>query len=213
VLDFAPNSMGDNRESRREKERENYADRQKSQKQKNTLIAAGVIAVIVGIIAFAGYHYYEKVTVTGTQFSGPPGAGKLGDEHEHAAILVRVFGDKFDFSLPDYQVKSPYIHFESQNGDTIHRHASNVPLSFLFKTIKVGLDDSCFTFPDKKPEHTFCTNEDYSLKFYVNHEKVPSITNYVIEEDDRILVLYGNENQTQVDNYLNELDGLFIQKK
>lgn len=213
MLDFAPNSMGDNRESRREKERENYADRQKSQKQKNTLIAAGVIAVIVGIIAFAGYHYYEKVTVTGTQFSGPPGAGKLGDEHEHAAILVRVFGDKFDFSLPDYQVKSPYIHFESQNGDTIHRHASNVPLSFLFKTIKVGLDDNCFIFPDKKPEHTFCTNEDYSLKFYVNHEKVPSISNYVIEEDDRILVLYGNENQTQVDNYLSELDGLFIQKK
>jgi hypothetical protein len=27
------------------------------------------------------------------------------------------------------------------------------------------------------------------------------------------LVVYGNENQTQVDNYLKELDGEFIQKK
>jgi hypothetical protein len=47
----------------------------------------------------------------------------------------------------------------------------------------------------------------------VNHEKVPTLSNYVLKEDDRILVLYGNENQTQVDNYLAELDGAFIQKK
>ena len=130
--------MGENRDSRREKERENYASKQKSQKQKNRLIAAGVFAVIIAIIGFASYHYYEKLTVTGTQMSGPPGAGKLGDDHEHAAVLVRLFGDKFDFSLPEYQVKSPYIHFESQNGDTIHRHATNVPLGFLFKSMKIG---------------------------------------------------------------------------
>jgi hypothetical protein len=205
--------MGENRESRREKERENYASRQKSQKQKNMLIAAGVIAAIVAIIAFAGYHYYEKLTISGTTMSGPPGAGKLGGEHEHAAMLVRIFSDKFDFSLPDYQVKSPYIHFESGNGDTIHRHAANVNLGFLFKSLKIGFDDECFVFPDKKPEHTFCNNEDYSFKYYINHEKVSKISDYVIHEDDRILVLYGNENQTQIDNYLKELDGLFIQKK
>lgn len=205
--------MGENRDSRREKERENYASKQKSQKQKNTLIAAAVFAVVIAIVAYASYTYYERISVTGTQMSGPPGAGKLGDEHEHAAMLVRIFGDKFDFSIPDYQVKSPFIHFESQNGDTIHRHASNVPLGFLFQSIKIGFDDECFVFPDKKPEHAFCNNEDYSLKFYVNHEKVPTLSNYVLKEDDRILVLYGNENQTQVDNYLMELDGLFIEKK
>ncbi|MFM7862551.1 MAG: protein-disulfide isomerase [Candidatus Nitrosotenuis sp.] len=205
--------MGENRDSRREKERESYASKQKSQKQKNKLIAAGIFAVIIGIIAFASYTYYEKIAVTGTQMSGPPGAGRLGDEHEHAAILVRIFGDKFDFSLPDYQVKSPYIHFERQNGDTIHRHASNVPLGFLFDSIKIGFDDECFVFQDKKPEHTFCNNEDYSLNFYVNHEKVPTLSNHILKEDDRILVLYGNENQTQIDNYLMELDGLFIEKK
>lgn len=203
--------MGENRDSRREKERENYASKQKSQKQKNRLIAAGVMAGIVAIIAFAGYHYYEKVN-TGTALSGPPGAGKLGGEHEHAAILVRIFGDKFNFALPEYQVKSPYIHFESQDGNTIHRHAANVPLGFLFKSIKVGFDDQCFIFPDKKPEHTFCTNSDYSLKFYVNHDKKSSIKDYVLHDDDRILVVYGNENQTQIDGYLKELDSELIKK-
>ncbi|NDB47051.1 MAG: protein-disulfide isomerase [Nitrososphaeria archaeon] len=150
--------MGENRASRREKERESYVDRQKSEKTKNKLIAIAVIAAIVGIIAFAGYHYWEKLQKGGDKLSGPAGAGKLGGEHEHAAILVRIFGDKFNFALPEYQVKSPYIHFESQNGETIHRHAANVPLGFLFHSVKITLDDQCFIFPDKKPEHTFCTN-------------------------------------------------------
>jgi hypothetical protein len=205
--------MGENRESRREKERENYADKQKSQKQKNTLIAIGVLAVVIAIVGYASYHYYEKMSGVGTVMSGPPGAGKLGDDHQHAGILVRIFGDKFDFSLPEYQTKSPYIHFESLNGETIHRHATNVNLGFLFKSLKIGFDDQCFIFPDKKPEHTFCNNQDYSIQYYINHEKVSSISNYVSQDDDRILVLYGNENQTQVDNYLRELDGQFIEKK
>jgi len=205
--------MGDNRESRRKEERESYVDRQKAQKQKNTLIAAGVFAVIIAIVGYASYHYYEVLSSTGTTMSGPPGAGKLGDEHEHAGILVRIFGDKFDFSKQEYQVKSPYIHFEGQDGDTIHRHASNVPIGFLFDTIKMDLTDECIVFPDKKPEHTFCTSEDYSIKFYVNHEKKDSIKDYVLNEDDRILVLFGNENQTQVDTYLQELDTQIVLKK
>ena len=204
--------MGDNRESRRKEERESYADKQKTKKQKNTLIAAGVLALIIGIIAFAGVHYYQKLSTTGTPQAGPPGAGRLGDEHEHAGLLVKIFGDKFPFNEAPYQVKSPYIHFEGQDGDTIHRHASNVPLGFLFDSIKVGLTDDCFIFPDQKPNHTFCTNEDYSLKFYINHEKKNSIRNYVIHDDDRILITYGNENQTQIDGYLQELDAQLIKK-
>jgi hypothetical protein len=126
--------------------------------------------------------------------------------------LVRIFGDKFDFSQQIYQVKSPYIHFEGEDGNTIHRHASNIKLGYLFDTIKVGLTNECFTFPDKKPEHNFCTNEDYSLKFYVNHEKVDGIRDYVLKDDDRILISYGNENQTAINAQLLELDGQLIKK-
>ena len=46
----------------------------------------------------------------------PSGAGKLGDEHEHASLLVRIFSDKFDFSSPQYQIKSSWIHFEDSDG-------------------------------------------------------------------------------------------------
>jgi hypothetical protein len=196
--------------SKKEERRESFVDKQSRQKRKNMLIGIAVLAGVVAIIGLASYTFIEKTAVS--PLSGPPGAGKLGDEHEHASILVRIFGDKFDFSLPAYQVKSPYIHFEGEDGNTVHRHASNVKLGFLFDSLKVGLTDDCFIFPDKTPEHTFCTNQDYSLKFYVNHQKVNSITNYVLKDDDRILISYGNENQTQIDDQIRELDNQLIKR-
>lgn len=202
--------MGNEKNVKKEERKESFADRQSRQKRKNMLIGLGVLAVIAGIVAFASWTFIEKSSTD--PLRGPPGAGPLNDEHEHASLLVRIHGDKFDFSLPPYQVKSPYIHFEGEDGNTIHRHASNVPLGFLFDSIKIGFTDDCFIFPDQTPQHTFCTNEDYSLKFYVNHEKVESLKNYVIEEGDRILISYGNQNQTEIDDQLRELDSQVIRK-
>lgn len=202
--------MGKKDRAEKEERRESFVDRQTRQKRKNMLLGIAVLAGIVAIIAFAGYHFVTKTQ--SSPLNAPPGAGKLGDEHEHASLLVRIFGDKFDFSPQQYQVKSPYIHFEGEDGNTIHRHASNVKLGYLFDTLKIGLTDDCFVFPDKAKNHTFCTDEDYSLKFYINHKKVDSIKDYVLHDDDRILISYGNENQTAIDTQLTELDGQLIKK-
>lgn len=196
--------MGKKSRIEREEKRDSFATQRTKEKRKHTLIA---IAVISGIVAIIGISVYNFANLSESAPGAPPGAGKLGDEHEHASILVRIFGDKFDFSLPAYQVKSSWIHFEAQDGNTVHRHSSGVTLGYLFQTIKIGLDDKCFSFPNGKK---FCTNEDYSLKFYINHNPVPNITDLIIHNDDRILISYGNENQTQIDTQLAELDTLPI---
>jgi hypothetical protein len=202
--------MGKDDKVAKEEKRESFADKQSRQKRKNMAIGLAVMAVVVAIVAYASYEFIQQSSTD--PLRGPPGAGKLGDEHEHASILVRIFGDKFDFSTAPYQVKSPYIHFEGQDGETIHRHASGVPIGFLFDSIKFSLSDDCIIFPDKAPNHTFCTNEDYTLKFYVNHEQIQSIASYVLEDDDRILISYGNENKTQIDEQLRELDAQIIKR-
>lgn len=196
--------MGKKSRIEREEKRDSFATQRTKEKRKHTLIAIAVLSGIAAILVVSAYNF---TNLTQSAPGAPPGAGKLGDEHEHASILVRIFGDKFDFSLPAYQVKSSWIHFEAQDGNTVHRHSSGVTLGYLFQTIKIGLDDKCFSFPNGKK---FCTNEDYSLKFYINHNPVPSITDLVIHNDDRILISYGNENQTQIDSQLAELDTLPI---
>ena len=192
--------MGKKARKEREEERESFATKRTKEKRKHTLIAIGLIVVVVSIVGVSAYNFTH---LTQTAPGAPPGAGKLGDEHEHASMLVRIFGDKFDFSVPAYQVKSPWIHFEAGDGNTVHRHSSGVALGYLFQSLKIKLTDQCYGFPDGRQ---FCTNENYSLKFYINHAPVPSITDYVIKNNDRILISYGIENKTQIDAQLAELD-------
>jgi len=191
------------RDERREK-REDYAASRSKNKRKTNLMAAGILALIALIV---GYASYEFVTMDVDIPGAPPGAGKLGDEHEHASLLVRIFGDKFDFSAPSYQIKSSWIHFEESDGTTIHRHASGVTLSYLFETMNIIIDDQCYLFPDGRQ---FCTNEDYSLKYFINHEPVKDINDYVLEDGDRILITYGSETSEQIEEQLMELDSQVI---
>ena len=193
------------REERRE-EREDKVAEQTKVKRKNNLKAAGILALIAIIVGYAGYEF---INLDSSAPGAPPGAGKLGDEHEHASLLVRIFGDKFDFDSPAYQIKNSWIHFEDSDGTTIHRHSSGVTLGYLFANLGIGIDSECYKFPDGRQ---FCTNEDYSLKYYINHRIVKDINDYVLDDTDRILITYGNQTPEEIEEQLMELDSQIIKK-
>jgi len=195
--------MGKKTKKEREDKRESFAAKRTKQKTKNMLITGGIFAVVAVIV---GFSVIEFLNLDSSAPGAPPGAGTFGDEHEHASILVRLFGDKFDFSSPAYQIKNRWIHFEGQDGTTIHRHSSGVTLGYLFETLAIGLDDECFAFKGSNEERRFCTNEEFSLKLYVNHQSEESINDYVLKEGDRILISYDDENQEKIDAQLSELD-------
>ena len=196
--------MGKKRREERRREHEDFAVKNKKIKRKNSLLATGILGAIFAVV---GYSIFVFLTMGVDAPGAPPGAGLLGDEHEHSSILVKIFGDKFDFSVPNYQIKSSWIHFEESDGTTVHRHASGIKLGYLFETLGIGIDTQCFIFPDKRQ---FCTNEDYSLKYFINHLPIDDIRDYVFEDGDRILILYGNESSEQVEAYLLELDSQLI---
>tara|TARA_B100000745_G_scaffold292609_1_gene233663 strand:- start:149 stop:745 length:597 start_codon:yes stop_codon:yes gene_type:complete len=193
------------REERRE-EREDKVAEQTKVKRKNNLKAAGILTLIAVIVGYAGYEF---INLDSNAPGAPPGAGKLGDEHEHASVLVKIFGDKFDFTSPTYQIKSSWIHFEDSDGTTIHRHSSGVTLGYLFANLGIGIDSECYKFPDGRQ---FCTNEDYSLKYYINHRIVKDINDYVLDDTDRILITYGNQTPEEIEEQLMELDSQIIKK-
>jgi hypothetical protein len=191
------------REERREK-REDFVAKRSHQKRKNTLLAVGILGLIGLIVGYASFTF---VTTEVGAPGSPPGAGILGDEHEHASVLVRIFGDKFDFAATTYQIKSSWIHFEESDGNTVHRHSSGVTLGWLFDTLNILIDEDCYNFADGRQ---FCTNEDYSLKYFINGDRVNSIHDYVVQDDDRILISYGGETEIQINQQLNELDSQII---
>ncbi|MFQ5475462.1 MAG: protein-disulfide isomerase [Nitrosopumilus sp.] len=199
--------MGRKERREREQKRENYATKHSAEKRKQTLIAVGVFAVIAVIVGYAVWMFVNMDQSSAP--GGPENAGALGSEHSHAAILVKIFGDTFDFDGPAFQIKSAWIHFEGRDGTTIHKHATGVTLGYLFETLSIGLDDQCYVFPDGK---SFCTNEDYTLKFFINGEQVSDIRDYEIMEDDRILIVFGGETPEELDAYLLQLENQEIIK-
>jgi len=191
--------MGRKERRERETKRDSYATRQSAEKRKNMLIAMLVFAIVAVIV---GYSIYVFLNMTETAPGGPENAGALGSAHDHAGILVNIFGDSFDFSAPAYQIKSSWIHFEGRDAFTVHKHATGVTLEYLFDTLQLTLDDQCFVFQDGR---SFCTNDDYVLQLYINWEKVSDIRDYEIVEDDRILIVYGAETPEEIDAMLFDL--------
>jgi len=195
--------MGKKDREERVQERETFYQKRQKAQFKNKAIAIGILAGIVAVLGISSYNFYE-LSSTVTPKGMPPGSGPLGGIHIHAGVLVMIYGQQFDFTSLAYQLKSPYIHFEKDNGETVHMHAANVTMGFLFETLKIGLDDKCYTFPDARK---FCTNDKYTLKFYINHHQVPDLANYVFKDNDRMLISYGDENETQINSQLARVDG------
>ncbi len=192
--------MGRKERREREQKRRNYAAEYSSEKRKHTLIAIAVFAAIAVIV---GYSIFLFANMTETAPGGPENAGALGSEHAHIGIVVNIFGDEFDFSAPAYQIKSSWIHFEGRDGSTIHKHATGVTLQFLFDSLLLDLNDQCFVFQDGR---SFCTNEDYTLRLFINGEQVSDIRDYEGMEGDKILVLYGGQTPEEIEAILLKLE-------
>jgi len=124
---------------------------------------------------------------------------------KHATLLVKIFGDKFDFSRPEFQLQDPRINFEPATPDLIHRSSDDATLGFLFETFKMQLSKECLVFSDGK---RFCNSDEHSLKFYVNDKQKENISQYVIAEEDRILISYGSESEQEVTEQLVELESM-----
>ena len=122
--------------------------------------------------------------------------------HEHASISVKILGNAFDFTKPEFQLQSRFIHLENSDGYVIHRHAKDVSIGYFFKTLNFGLTPDCIIFPDGRK---FCSDEKYTLKFYINGKKVDDLRDYIIFNGDLILISYGSENPEEISKQLAEL--------
>lgn len=168
------------------------AQRRKSKNTRLLLIAAGVGVAIAAVAAALAY-----------QEINPPAPYMLGSAHEHAVFAIILEGQKIDFSQPRYQQASQFIHVEGGDGTTLHRHAEEVPFSLFLDSVRMDIQDDCFVHDDGTQ---FCENEDNQLRYYVNGDEVISISDYVLEEEDRLLVIYGNQTEEEIQQELELLE-------
>lgn len=135
------------------------------------------------------------------------GVGQFGSEHAHAALAVFINGDKIDFSHPQFQIQSKYIHFENDNSYLIHKHATDVPLDMLFASFGLEITPECIVLRYEADTREYCTDSENTMVFLVNGKSFPNINLYEIRHNDRILISFGNSKLVSEQlKYLEELE-------
>ena len=187
-----------------DKKKKSYFDITRKKRIKN--LKTIILPIIAAIVIIAGISIY----VSSQNTLSVAGFGPLGSAHEHAAFLVKVNGQNIDFSQPQYQVQSDYIHVENGDGTTLHRHATNVTFVDFLKSVKMDIDkkNNCLAFTNGTE---YCDDENNKLRTFINGNSTGSISDYVLNNNDRLLVIYGNETDEQIANALDELNRIKIQ--
>ena len=181
-----------------------------------SLTIFGIVFVLVAVVVFS--HYFlnqseiDSQILDNTSFktleekiANHYGVGQFGSEHAHAALVVYVNGDKLDFSHPQFQIQSKYIHFENDNPYLIHKHATDVPLEMLFASFGLKITSECVELGYE--ESQYCTDKDNSMIFLVNGISQSNINLYEIRHNDRILISFGDvELVSEQQEYLEGLE-------
>ena len=162
-----------------------------------------LVAFILGLLIGGGAVYVGTMDMHNSHSHGdthPIGYADSADQvHVHSDFLVIVDGEQIDFTADKYQTTSEQelaedIHLHDNVGHVIHRHADDVTLGEFFDSFGYTLTNDCFTQSDSLEN---CSDENELLVF-VNDERIDNPSEYINQEEDRILIYYGDPNDNEL---------------
>ncbi len=178
----------DKRLKKREKDLRRQ-DRKKHKKRSKQIKLIRTYSIYLIAILLVGYGLFSVI-------SGPQ-IGPVGSTHEHLDVLVYIDGEPLDLNQSRYAMKSGYGHIHGGEGDIMHLHAINIPLSWFMESIDLSIT------PDSINVHgmEYSTDENNVFLMFVNGDTITKV-DYVLADEDRILIYYGSGSDTDIDRAL-----------
>lgn len=163
----------------------------------------------IAAAAVLGMGAVAAVSMSATPVQQSVKYGGLGSAHDHAAFVIRLDSDYVDLSQLQYQVKSPYIHVENGIGTTLHKHAESAPFGEFLASIDMSVTNGCFVTDS---DARYCPEDDKKLRFFLNNteQDIGDLMKYVLTDNDRFLIIYGNENDEALAAELERLGSIPI---
>ena len=178
----------DKRLKKREKDLRRQ-DRKKHKKRSKQIKLVRTYSIYVIAILLIGYGLFSVI-------SGPQ-IGPVGSTHEHLDILVYINGEPLDLNQSRYAMKSGYGHIHGGEGDIMHLHAINIPLSWFMESIDLSITSDSINVHGME----YSTDENNVFVLFVNGEIITNV-DYTLIDEDRILVYYGSGSDTDIDRAL-----------
>lgn len=184
----------------------------KTQKILFVILAVAILAAITSAVWF-GYGYFKSKNDLTEAKTYLEDLGKLtgvesyGTAHIHADLKVYVEGQQINLFEEKNIEKNRFVHFhptinpQKPNEDVIHVHAAGITLKQFLNTLGIALTKDCLTLEGAR----YCESDDKTLKVYVNGTINPNHENYVINDLDKILVSFGDENKNEIENQLKSI--------
>jgi len=98
---------------------------------------------------------------------------------------------------------SESAHLHDGNGELEHVHAEDLAFTSFLQSLDITLTADCLALPD---QDALCSSEDNEVLLYVNDELyTESLTQYIPEDEDRILLYYGNSQDENLQTYVTEI--------
>ena len=178
----------DKRLKKREKDLRRQ-DRKKHKKRSKQIKLVRTYSIYIIAILLVGYGLFSII-------SGPQ-IGPVGSTHEHLDVLVYIDGEPLDLNQSRYAMKSGYGHIHGGEGDIMHLHAINIPLSWFMESIDLSITLNSINVHGME----YSIDENNVFILFVNGEIITNV-DYVLVDEDRILVYYGPESDDDIDRAL-----------
>ena len=127
--------------------------------------------------------------------------------HVHADFAMILDHELVDFTDDRYQshadaVKHPSLHLHNNDGHIIHRHAEGVTLGDFFSSLGFSISDTLI-ITDAGGEYRATDHE--RVLFFVNGHQKTGIADYVIADEDQLLIYFGDPSDDRITTYLANL--------
>lgn len=121
--------------------------------------------------------------------------GELESTHEHMTMFIVIDGKIINLTDDKYMLKDYYSHLEDDNGFVIHKHAKGVTLSYFLTTLGINLTQDCITI-DTGRQYCSSPTTGKILRVIVNGNTIKDPDMYELKHKDKILINYGNDDET-----------------
>jgi len=122
---------------------------------------------------------------------------KIIPEDKKASFAIFTNGTFRVFTASMYHNQSVDVFIKADNPNVVLVKKENLTWDDFFNTLPFKLTNECLTTGTGE---TFCTNEESSLKFYINGSENPNALNQIIDPGDKLLVSFGDDSDSEIES-------------
>lgn len=160
-----------------------------------------ILMIILTAVA-SGIIIYIKFNQANNFFSPPEEAQDIQTQKPSefsASFAIYTNGTFRIFTNSMYHDLSPDVYISGKNPNVVNVKKEGITWGDFFSTLPFELNNQCLTTGTNQ---TFCSNETYTLQFYLNENLTEDIMENEINPGDKLLITFDTPNSSNLSEQL-----------